>query len=109
MKQKNRLTKAEFCSYMDDVSTCFTKQENFISNLNKVFPSAFEQIYDISTVEMTVKILADLVCDEDGWISFYVFDNGCEGFAWWDKDNNKHFCCSAESLWNLITGVDDNV
>ncbi len=97
-----KLTRSEFCHYMERLCETYKAQEVFVDKLNKVFPGAFEQIYDIDTTNLTVDILADLMEDKDEWIDFYVYEKHCDGFEWQDENDVCHWCGSPDDLWELM-------
>lgn len=104
-----KLERGEFIKYVDELIKIYKKQEQFITDLGKCFPTAFESIYEFSSIELTIDLLSDMMNDEWRWIDHYFLENKCNGFSWTDNTGAIHLCRTPADLWNLITdyGKDD--
>lgn len=99
-----RITKEKFNEYMAEICMYYNKQEEFVDDVEKIFPNSFERIYDTSSLEFTIDMLSETIDDKHKWISHYVIENKCKGFSWWDVDEVEHKCETYDDLWELIQG-----
>lgn len=99
-----KISKEKFNEYMTKICMYYNKQEEFVDDVERIFPNSFERIYDTSSLEFTIDMLSEIMDDKHNWISHYVIEGECEGFSWWDVDEVEHKCGTYDDLWELIQG-----
>jgi len=74
----------------------------WLDNLEKVFPSSFESIFDWDCFETTIKLVSELLNDKDGWLDYFVFEKNCEFFSYTQKLGDTEVEVPVDTLEDLF-------
>lgn len=101
-EMKTNISKEWFVKTMTELLEKRKRCFEWLDNLEKVFPSSFESIFDWDCFETTIKLISELLNDKDGWLDYFVFEKNCEFFSYTQKLGDTEVEVSVDTLEGLF-------
>lgn len=101
-EMKTNISKEWFVKTMTELLEKRKKCFEWLDNLEKVFPSSFESIFDWDCFETTIKLISELLNDKDGWLDYFVFEKNCEFFSYTQKLGDAEVEVPVDTLEDLF-------
>lgn len=102
MKTNVTLSKEWFVKTMTDLLEKRKKCFEWIDNLEKVFPSSFESVFEWDCFETTIKLISELLNDKEGWLDYFVFEKDCSFFSYTQKLGDTEVEIPVDTLEDLF-------
>lgn len=99
---KINISKEWFVNIMTDLLEKRKKCFEWLENLEKVFPSSFESIFEWDCFETTIKIISELLNDKEGWLDYFVFEKDCSFFSYTQKLGDTEVEVPVDTLEDLF-------
>lgn len=102
---RNHLSFSKFEKYFNELLEKRNNFEQFITNLEKVFPNSFEPLYENDSLEIAIELLERLMNDKEQWLSYFFFEVNADfdDFDYYIGDE-KVKVTNARELYDLIVG-----
>ena len=101
-EMKTNISKEWFVKTMTELLEKRKKCFEWLDNLEKVFPSSFESIFDWDCFETTIKLISELLNDKDEWLDYFVFEKNCEFFSYTQKLGDTEVEVPVDTLEGLF-------
>lgn len=102
IKTEVTLSKEWFVNTMTELLEKRKKCFEWLDNLEKVFPSSFESIFEWDCFETTIKIISELLNDKEGWLDYFVFEKDCSFFSYTQKLGDTEVEVPVDTLEDLF-------
>lgn len=83
--------------------------EDLLDELDDSGVDCWDRVLNVCSIDNIVKLMSEIMEDEDEWISHYVYECNCDYddpcSVWFDSEGNKHIIDGDKNLYDLITGV----
>lgn len=99
---KINISKEWFVKTMTELLEKRKKCFEWLDNLEKVFPSSFESIFEWDCFETTIKIISELLNDKEGWLDYFVFEKDCSFFSYTQKLGDTEVEVPVDTLEDLF-------
>ena len=101
------MSKDEFIEYIDNIEYQFEIDDKYITDLGHVFPNAFtaNMMYDNHYIlDSLIKLLAETLKDENGWIDWYIYEThfGKDTNVVKNENESETIIDSPSKLYDLI-------
>lgn len=99
---KTNISKEWFVNTMTELLEKRKKCFEWLENLEKVFPSSFESVFEWDCFETTIKLISELLNDKEGWLDYFVFEKDCSFFSYTQKLGDTEVEVPVDSLEDLF-------
>ena len=101
-EMKTKISKEWFVKTMTELLEKRKKCFEWLDNLEKVFPSSFESVFEWDCFETTIKLISELLNDKDGWLDYFVFEKDCSFFSYTQKLGDAEVEIPVDTLEDLF-------